>query len=433
VFCPNCGTQNDDSAASCQKCAFNLKGAAAPKFKGTMLMVNSPAAPRPMPGAAVSSAKPPAPMMPVAAPAAPAPRPVGVPQKPVMKATMIGVAPPSPGAVAPPIPAAPPPPVAGAPTSPAFVVAPPPAAAQWPQEPAIAPPPAAPGPSPFVPESVNPLGGTMVATPGAMMGYGMSPPPAAAPAGGGQFMPQPAAPALAPMGAGTPFGATTPSGHAPNEVPGAFPAPAAGGWGAPAPAPVPAQQPQQSPYGAPQSPYGAPQSPYGAPQSPYGAPQSPYGDPSAYGAPAGMAGSPQAMQAAGGPGAGYAMQGAIGQHGPIGKTRNPVMVVVLTYVTCGIYGLIAILAMIGELKAFRQKDDLNPIMFLLPVISLLEMIKLPAKILDAKRMAGVPNAQEPNVILYLLLGIYMLPADLNEIWQVASARQGYGGLPPGSM
>lgn len=133
------------------------------------------------------------------------------------------------------------------------------------------------------------------------------------------------------------------------------------------------------------------------------------------------------------PGGGYAMPMSAGQHGPVGKMRNPVMVVVLTYVTCGLYGIVAIWTMLSELKAFRQKNDINPVLFLLPVISLLEMLKLPAKVLDAKRMAGVPNAQEPNVILYLFLGIYMLPADLNEIWQVASAKQGYGALPPSGM
>jgi hypothetical protein len=30
MFCPNCGTQNPDTAQNCTKCNFNLKGAAAP-------------------------------------------------------------------------------------------------------------------------------------------------------------------------------------------------------------------------------------------------------------------------------------------------------------------------------------------------------------------------------------------------------------------
>ena len=46
MFCPNCGTENEEAATTCKKCGFNLKGAAAPKFKGTMLMMNAPAAPR---------------------------------------------------------------------------------------------------------------------------------------------------------------------------------------------------------------------------------------------------------------------------------------------------------------------------------------------------------------------------------------------------
>ena len=45
MFCPNCGTQNPDPAQTCSKCNFHLKGAAAPKFKGTMLMMNQPVLP----------------------------------------------------------------------------------------------------------------------------------------------------------------------------------------------------------------------------------------------------------------------------------------------------------------------------------------------------------------------------------------------------
>src|SRR5205085_6942686 len=67
VFCPNCGTENEEAATTCKKCGFSLKGAAAPKFKGTMLMMNAPAGLRP-------GAAPGAP-----APGAPAPAPMGAP------------------------------------------------------------------------------------------------------------------------------------------------------------------------------------------------------------------------------------------------------------------------------------------------------------------------------------------------------------------
>ena len=34
VFCPNCGTQNPETASTCVKCGFNLRGAAAAKVQG---------------------------------------------------------------------------------------------------------------------------------------------------------------------------------------------------------------------------------------------------------------------------------------------------------------------------------------------------------------------------------------------------------------
>jgi hypothetical protein len=110
-----------------------------------------------------------------------------------------------------------------------------------------------------------------------------------------------------------------------------------------------------------------------------------------------------------------------GARGPIGKFRNPVMTFVIGAV-CFIYGLIQGYGMLTELKNFRGKNDLNLILFLIPILQLLEIWKLPAKVLEAKQMAGVPNAQVPHPVLYLFLGLYFLPADLNEVWQAAGGR-----------
>jgi uncharacterized membrane protein len=113
-----------------------------------------------------------------------------------------------------------------------------------------------------------------------------------------------------------------------------------------------------------------------------------------------------------------------GAHGPIGTTRNPVMVTVLSMV-CFVYAILQLIQMIGELKAFRQKDDINIIMFFIPILNLLEMMKLSDKVAEAKRMAGSPNPAASG-ILYILLGIYFLPTDLNDVWEAAS-RGGAGG------
>jgi hypothetical protein len=237
---------------------------------------------------------------------------------------------------------------------------------------------------------------------------GGAPPPAADPYGppaGGYGTP------------GQPGGYGTPG--QPAQGYGQAPPPAAGGYGAPQ------QPPQQPQYGGAQPPGGG----YGAPQQPqYGAPQGGgYGAPGGggYGAPGGFTPPQDQYGMSGGapmvPAGGYGG----GQRGPIGKIRNPIMTIVFSML-CFVYAIIQVWGMLNELKAFRGKDDLNPIMFFIPILGYIEMWKLGDKILDAKRMAGVPNAQVASPVLYLFFAIFFLPSDLNEIWQAASGGQ----LPP---
>jgi hypothetical protein len=110
--------------------------------------------------------------------------------------------------------------------------------------------------------------------------------------------------------------------------------------------------------------------------------------------------------------------GGTGRGGPIGTTRNPVMVLVISML-CFVYAFIQLWGMTNELKAYRGKDDINPILFFVPILNIIQLWNLAPKILEAKQMAGVPNAQVSHPILYLLLWTYLLPNDLNEIWQAA--------------
>ncbi len=108
MFCPNCGAPNPDTATTCEKCGFNVKGTGSPKFKGTMLMMNAQGG---LPGAPNAQGTPPMPTatpggVPLPGQQAPAQAPSGgaasasVNSK--LKGTMIGVAPPSAGGVMPP-------------------------------------------------------------------------------------------------------------------------------------------------------------------------------------------------------------------------------------------------------------------------------------------------------------------------------------------
>lgn len=93
VFCPNCGSKNEDAAVRCGQCGFELQvKKAAPRFKGTMVM-QSPVAGVPTPGSPAPGA--PAPGAP--SPGAPSPReatPGAAPRNASLKGTMVGVAPP---------------------------------------------------------------------------------------------------------------------------------------------------------------------------------------------------------------------------------------------------------------------------------------------------------------------------------------------------
>jgi len=113
--------------------------------------------------------------------------------------------------------------------------------------------------------------------------------------------------------------------------------------------------------------------------------------------------------------------------GPVGTTRNPLLVLVFSML-CFVYGMIQLFQMVSELKDFRRQDDIHPILVFVPVLGLIEMWRLPEKVLDAKRQAGVANPEVVHPILYVLLGIYFLPNDLNEVWQAAGG--GSSQVPP---
>jgi len=389
VFCPNCGAPNPDTATTCQKCGFNVKGTAAPKFKGTMVMQGGPPVAPGAPGLNPAMTPP----MPTATPAGPtpgAPMP-GIPRpdssgsptatapssavNSQLKGTMIGVAPPGTGGIAPPggstqqSPGAPGAPGGfPAPAAPGMSPAPgSPYGAPMPGAPAHGAPGAYPGaPQPHV----NALDSTVAA------GSAMSPF-----AGGAQpqGMPQPGAPGGVP---GSPYGmppntpgmpqsgasaaAPSPPVVAPGVMPGAgTPAPTQPGMEAVA-APPGAMTPAQ-----PGMPAGA------VPYQPPGA---------APGAPAG---------------------GSFQQ-------RSPFMVFLLAAITCSIYSIFWFHNTANELKAKGQELPAFWHVFI-PILGLIWMWKW-CKALDAATQGQISAGM--SLILMMLLGpigMAMIQSKMNAI------------------
>lgn len=435
MFCPNCGTQNPDAAQTCSKCNFNIKGAAAPKFKGTMLMMNQPIPGAP-PGVGPQPAAPPAPAAappPAAAAPAPAPGgvagPSGVPRaagaqsaiSSKLKGTMVGVAPMSGGAAPSPVfpatapmaavpaPAAqagPPPGAMGAPMGGAPRTPPPPGMGAAPgynpqqmqhQPPAYAPPQAQQG--------VNPLGGTVAAD------------------GGFAAFAQQAAAAAAAAGAQNPYGQPGQYGGAPPQQQYGAP-PGGAPYGAP-----PQQQYGSNPPPGGQQGYGAP--PQGAPG--YGgnpmAPQGgmmPYGG-AAVGAPAPMAGT---LPSAGAAGAGptrrnalmtWLLPFAVMIGGSIlaqilGRILAPLALLGSLTNLAGLIWYVWLLSqMVGELKAVTGNASFAWWPFIVPFYNIYwVLVPLRQEVTKAKQVRGVQTPTRGGVV-YFFLANYALASDLNDM------------------
>ncbi|HEX8493791.1 MAG TPA: DUF4234 domain-containing protein [Pyrinomonadaceae bacterium] len=183
---------------------------------------------------------------------------------------------------------------------------------------------------------------------------------------------------------------------------------------------------------APYPPTGAPPTnPYGTQQPPpYGSPG--YSDPYAnqpYGTP-GYGNQPYGMQPGGFQG-GYASSGLMS----VGEKRDPLMVIVFTFLTCGIYGIWWMVTYGNEVKNSLGRQDLNPGMDLVLGIitcgiwsTIAFWYKYPKLIMEMQQRVGLP----PNDIstTTLLLGIFFAPAalyivqsELNKIWDAAGGRR----------
>jgi hypothetical protein len=198
--------------------------------------------------------------------------------------------------------------------------------------------------------------------------------------------------------------------------------------------PPPAGAPPGNPYGTPPpNPYGTPppQPPYGS--QPYGS--QPYTDPYAnqpygtpppnpYGTPPPQ---PYGMQPGGYAGGAPAGGGLMG----VGQKREPGMVILYTFLTCGIYGIWWLVTYAGEVKGALGRHDLNPGMDLLIGIvtcgiwsTISFWYKYPKLIPELQQRVGLPPTDISTMTL--VLGIFFAPAsmyiiqtELNKIWDAA--------------
>lgn len=118
----------------------------------------------------------------------------------------------------------------------------------------------------------------------------------------------------------------------------------------------------------------------------------------------------------------------------IGSTRDPIMVLVFIFLTCGIYGIWWLFTYATEVKNALGRQDLNPTTDLLLGFVTCGIwwvfafyYKYPQLFAEMRHRVGLP----PNDItmLTLLLGIffspaaiYIIQAELNQIWDATGRK-----------
>jgi hypothetical protein len=113
----------------------------------------------------------------------------------------------------------------------------------------------------------------------------------------------------------------------------------------------------------------------------------------------------------------------------LGEERSVVLVIVLTLITCGIYGLVVMYRIGEELNAHRRRQDINPAADLLITIvtcglwNIYLLYKYPKALQDATVEEGLPvsDVTVPCLLLGIFgfgfVGIGILQNELNRHWE----------------
>ena len=115
----------------------------------------------------------------------------------------------------------------------------------------------------------------------------------------------------------------------------------------------------------------------------------------------------------------------VGQHGPKGVVRNPMMVLVYGLVSCGLYQMIWFISVCNEMKAFLGREDPSWLkLFLLSTVTCglyaiyWQIVTLGPLIQEIQQRAGVPNPQNHG-FMYIVpyYNVILLQQELNKAWQ----------------
>jgi hypothetical protein len=91
------------------------------------------------------------------------------------------------------------------------------------------------------------------------------------------------------------------------------------------------------------------------------------------------------------------------------------MLAAISYCCCPFWGIFQLYKLEGELNRYLGKGDGGSILWFL--FGLIPLLGMPKLIGEARAKAGTATQGDGSLIMYLLLGIYAIPKDANEVWE----------------
>lgn len=111
------------------------------------------------------------------------------------------------------------------------------------------------------------------------------------------------------------------------------------------------------------------------------------------------------------------------------QKRNPVTVLLLSVITCGIYGWIVIYQISDEIRRFRDDNTINPgleVLLCIITCGIYEIYwyyKYGKFVYDMQMKVGVENPSDMSTVLLLLpifklgvVSLLLMQTELNKVW-----------------
>jgi hypothetical protein len=149
---------------------------------------------------------------------------------------------------------------------------------------------------------------------------------------------------------------------------------------------------------------------------------------------------PQAMMPYGQPGGGASAHQKSqpshpGAHGPAGQVRNGTMMLVYSFVSCGLFQMYWFWQVCDEMKAYLQRDE--PSFWKVFLLSSAtcgiyglywQITRCGALVQEMQARAGLANPQNHG-FMYIVpyYNVILLQEELNKVWQAAPALGAYRG------